>query len=384
MSDTLDTIYNLPDISFVDDISLEDFQSGMISAFCEKYKEITGEPITLSKADPNRIIILAAAQYLYQAVLQVDKAGKMNFLKYTYGKYLRNLAALKGVSAAPAQKASVEVRWNLEETRTVSTAIPAGTRVTADWVTYFEVIEDTLIPAGDTYKIITMRCTEAGAAGNDFAAGEINEMVDPVAFISSVINTSTSAGGADEESDERLLERVFLAPSGYSVAGSEAAYIYHAKNCDPAIGDVKVTSPSPGIVDLRFIMSDGSLPSTERINALLDYLASNDIRPLTDSVQAGAPDQVAYNITLTYYIRQSDQASEQAIKDAVAAAIADYQVWQKSRIGRAINPDELISRMIHAGAKRVTLTAPEYTVIDEDEVASCSAVTVTYGGIEGD
>ena len=56
MVDTLEKIYNLPDVSFVDDISLEDLQSALMSAFCDRYQEITGKPITLSKADPTRII----------------------------------------------------------------------------------------------------------------------------------------------------------------------------------------------------------------------------------------------------------------------------------------------------------------------------------------
>ena len=133
MNDTLETIYSLPDVTFGDDISLEDLQSAMITDFCERYQEITGKPIVLSKADPNRIILLAVAQYLYQGLLHVDRAGKMNFLKYSYGPYLRHLAALKGVTEMEPQKATVTVRWSLEEAREQDTTIPVGTRITADW-----------------------------------------------------------------------------------------------------------------------------------------------------------------------------------------------------------------------------------------------------------
>lgn len=384
MADTLDKIFNLPDISFVDDLTLRELQTELITAFCEKYEEITGEKISLKKADPNRIILLAVAQYLYQGLLQIDRAGKMNFLKYSYGNYLRNLAALKGVEVKPAKQASVQMAFSLEEARDTVTSIPAGTRVTADWETFFAVRNYAEIPAGDTSVTVTADCTEAGSKGNGFILGEITTLVDPLPMITAVTNTDTSAGGMDEESDESLLERVYLAPSGYSVAGSEAAYIYHAKSFDPKIGDIKVTCPSPGVVDLRFIMSDGSLPSSSKASALLAYLSANNLRPLTDNVQAGAPTQAGYNIELTYYIRQSDLESEQTIKDAADKAIADYQLWQKSRIGRAINPDELISRLIAAGVKRVELTAPEYTEIDSDEVAACNSVSVTYGGLESD
>lgn len=384
MADTLETIYNLPDISFVDDLSLEDLQSTLITGFCEKYQEITGEPIVLSKADPNRIILLAVAQYLYQGLLQVDKAGKMNFLKYSYGPYLRHLAALKGVTEMEPQKATVTVRWSLEEAREQDTAIPAGTRVTADWEVFFETLDDVIIPAGSTDTTVTMTCTEAGAKGNGFASGEITVMADPVPFISSVINTAESVGGMDAESDESLAERVFLAPSGYSVAGSEAAYIYHAKSYSTAIGDVRVTNPSAGIVDVRFIMADGSLPTADDIAGLSDYLSASERRPLTDYVQVGAPDTVDYTVTATYYIGRRNQASEAGIKAAVEEAVESYKAWQSGAIGRDINPNELVSRMMQAGAKRVVVTAPAAATIGSTDIGNCATTTLTYGGLEDD
>jgi len=82
MSDYLENIDNLPDISFIDNKTLEDVQVLLINSFQEKYKTITGKKITLSRADPNRLILLSCAQVIYQGLQNIDKAGKMNFLKY--------------------------------------------------------------------------------------------------------------------------------------------------------------------------------------------------------------------------------------------------------------------------------------------------------------
>lgn len=384
MVDTLEKIYNLPDVSFVDDISLEDLQSALMSAFCDRYQEITGKPITLSKADPTRIILLAVAQYLYQGLLHVDRAGKMNFLKYSYGPYLRHLAALKGVTEMEPQKATVTVTWSLEEAREQDTTIPAGSRITGDWKVFFETLSETTIPAGDTDVTVEMTCTEAGVQGNGFAAGELSIMADPVPFIADVINTTVSTGGMDAESDESLAERIFLAPSGYSVAGSEAAYVYHAKSYSTDIGDVRVTNPSPGVVDIRFIMSDGSLPTADDITGLSDYLSAAERRPLTDYVQVSAPGTVDYTITATYYIGSRNQSIEAGIKTAVEAAVEDYKTWQGSAIGRDINPNELVSMMMQAGAKRVVVTAPVSTAIGATYIGNCTGTTLTYGGLEND
>ena len=84
MPENLDTIDSLPDISFIDGLSLEDVQGSLLTDFVEKYQELTGKKIQLSKSDPYRIMLLSCAQLIYQGLQNVDKAGKMNFLKYAY------------------------------------------------------------------------------------------------------------------------------------------------------------------------------------------------------------------------------------------------------------------------------------------------------------
>lgn len=384
MADILDAIDNLPDISFIDDLTLQDMQNLMITAYQDKWEELTGETIHLKRADPNRIILLASAQFIYQGLLNVDKAGKMNFLKYSYGDYLKHLAAFKNTPELEQQKATVSVRWSLAEARAVATAIPEGTRATADWETFFETTEYNEIPAGETEIIVTMTCTETGEKGNGFQAGEIIEMVDPLPFIDSIENTTESAGGTDEESEQSLAERAYLAPSGYSTAGPEDAYIYHAKSYDPEIGDILPTSPSPGVVDIRFIKADGSLPTAGEIAGLKAYLEAADRKPLTDSLQIGAPTAVNYQIAATYYINKSDQSSAAAIQGAALQALEDYQAWQCGKIGRDINPDELLGLLKQAGVKRVVITYPQYTELTQAQVAHCTAAALTYGGLEND
>ena len=327
---------------------------------------------------------MSVAQYLYQGLLHVDRAGKMNFLKYSYGPYLRHLAALKGVTEMEPQKATVTVSWSLEEAREQDTTIPAGTRITADWEVFFETLSDVVIPAGDTDATAVMTCTETGTKGNNFAPGELCIMADPVPFIADVVNTTQSTGGMDAESDESLAERVYLAPSGYSVAGSEAAYVYHAKSYGTNVGDVRVTNPSPGVVDVRFLMADGSLPDTDAIAKLSDYLSADERRPLTDYVQVSAPSTVSYTITATYYIGSRNHSIFACIKAAVETAVEEYKAWQGGAIGRDINPDELVSRMMQAGAKRVVITYPVSTVVPSTSVGVCAATNLTYGGLEND
>ncbi|EJX4857691.1 baseplate J protein, partial [Salmonella enterica] len=57
------------------------------------------------------------------------------------------------------------------------------------------------------------------------------------------------------------------------------------------------------------------------------------------------------------------------IQSEVSKALEEYKLWQRSVMGRDINPDEIISRFKNAGAKRLEITSPVFTVISEIQAA---------------
>ena len=384
MSDILNTIDNLPDISFIDGLTLENIQSQMLSDFVEKYQGITGKKIQLSKSDPNRIIMLSCAQIIYQGLQNIDKAGKMNFLKYAYDDYLENMGAFKKVTRNPAKFAQVPVKFTLSGKREAATSIPQGTRVTAAYEVYFATTKYAEIPPGETEITVMTECTEAGTIGNDFAAGELTTLVDPIGFISKVENTQKSTGGTEVESDQNMAERIYLAPSSYSTAGPDDAYEYWVKDSNPFIGDVKITSPTPGLVDIRFVMTDGTVPDDTTIAAVTAAVNQRGKRPLTDQVQVRRPEIEEYSIDVTYYINTSDSNAATAIQAQAETAVEEYRLWQATKVGRDINPDELIARLNDAGAKRAEVRSPAFRVIGETAKAQCTGVNVVYGGLEND
>ena len=86
--------------------------------------------------------------------------------------------------------------------------------------------------------------------------------MDPVPYVKSVVNVTKSDGGSGEESEESFRERIFLAPSSYSVAGPADAYEYWVKQYNSAaIEDVKIYEPVEAVVDIRILLQGGVLPS---------------------------------------------------------------------------------------------------------------------------
>ena len=137
-------------------------------------------------------------------------------------------------------------------------------------------------------------------------------------------------------------------------------------------------------VTIEFVMENGELPTEGIIQGLQIYLANEQIRPLTDKVIVKAPDTVDYDLDVKYYINTSDLKRADTIKTDVAAAVEQYIVWQRSKIGRDINPSQLIQMMMSAGAKRVEVKLPVFQVVGAANVAKLVSQNVAYGGIEDD
>lgn len=384
MDNMLKSVFELPDVSFIDNDTLQDMMERLVNNYEKRYKELTGKTVSLGAADPMRIALYAVALDLFQIEQYVDRAGKQDLLKYSYGEFLDNLAGGRGVTRNQPAAAKTTVRFTLSETKSYAIAIPAGTKVTNGEGIYFQTIEYAEVSAGSEYADVGTECTEVGIKGNDLLPGQINVLVNPLPYIQSVANITTSEGGAELETDDSLAERTYIAPSSYSVAGPDDAYVYWARTYNANIGSVKPTSPTPGEAVIYILLRDGSMPGTEILNGLEDYLAQNKIRPMTDLVSVSAPTPISLAVNLTYYINQSDLSSALTIQQETEKAINEYIVWQTTEIGRDINPDELRKRIRAAGAKRVEITSPVFTVVGDEAVAQLTAKTVTYGGLEDD
>lgn len=381
----ISAIQNTPDVSFIDNKTIDDVRGDMVADFEAFMTEASGSRVSLGRASVHRMILYSAAAQIYQAMQYIDRAGKQSLLKYSYSEFLDNLALLKGVTREPAKAATTTIRFTASATRTLATPIPAGTRISSSGSVYFQTTEYAEIPAGDLTVDVPAECTVTGKDGNGLAIGEVSTIVDPIPYITSATNLTATEGGADVEDDATLAERVYLAPGAYSTAGPEDGYLYHAKAYNAAIGDVVATSnQEAGQVDIVFIMADGSTPGSSMISGLQAYLSGKTIRPMTDKLTVSAPEEIAYNIELTYYINRSDSARAVAIQAAVTQAVEDYKAWQRT-IGRDVNPSQLAAMVMEAGAKRVTVTAPTFAPVAATKVAALSgSASVTYGGLEDD
>lgn len=379
------SVKDIPKVDFIDGMTLEQLESGMKSRYEQKKEELTGYPVSLQPADESSLILNACAVYMFQGFQFVQRAGEQNMLGMSYGNALDQLGAIAGVTRKDAQAAVCTLKFTLSEKRTSVTSIPQGTMASASGQVYFATTEYAEIPAGQLSVEVPAACTVTGEVGNGYAAGTITTMIDRIGYVESVTNVNSTAGGADIESDESLADKIFLAPSGFSVAGPTDAYAYFCKAHNSQIDDVYVDSPTPGSVVVYITMEGSKLPEEAVIEDLEEYLKNDQVRPLTDNVSVSAPQTVDYSVSVKYWINRSSAGQAAALQEDIEAAVQSYIEWQQAKIGRDINPDQLIQMMVAAGAKRVEITAPAFKSIQKTQIpAITDEATVTYGGVEDD
>ena len=149
MANTIQSVKDLPDVSFIDNDTLQAMQARLVTNFENEYKRITGKEISLSPSDPNRIVLYAHALELYQVEQYIDRAGKQDLIKYSYGEFLDNLGAGRGVIRKQPASAKTTLRFTLSEIRPSAVGIPEGTKVTNGNLLFFKTSVTVL---GETHK----------------------------------------------------------------------------------------------------------------------------------------------------------------------------------------------------------------------------------------
>ncbi|WP_404427313.1 baseplate J/gp47 family protein [Ureibacillus chungkukjangi] len=372
---------DLPEVTFVE-TDANKILNDMISGYEAAYFQQTGKIKKLYPGDPIRIFLYSQALRELQLRVILNDTAKQNLLKYARGEVLQNLGAFFRTDKLAAESARVLMKFNLSAARPTNEIIPSGTRVSPGNEIYFTVIEDTVIPAGVTFVEVLTQCVQTGTIGNDFTPGQINILVDPLPYNATVENIETSSGGIEAENDDNYRNRIHLAPEGFSTAGPEGAYEYFVRQFSPLISDVKIFSPSDGVVDIRVLLQNGEIPNQTLLDGLLSYMSDKSRRPLTDKVQVGAPEIIQYDLDVVYYLRSSDISVEQDMRARVEHSVDEYTMWQRSKIGRDINPSELTAKTILAGAKRIEISSPNHTVLSDIQVAVVNIKSVSFGGFE--
>ncbi|KMS58577.1 baseplate assembly protein [Sphingobium cupriresistens] len=215
------------------------------------------------------------------------------------------------------------------------------------------------------------------------------------------------------ESDTDFRRRMVLAPEGYSVAGPEGAYIFHALSADADVLDASATTPKPDSIrqlvqsvlishgasaELRNAMAaalnaavwpgqvilsvlsrtgDGVAPP-DLVEKVETYLSDETRRPLTDDVTAQSATVVPYAVVANVTTFRGPDAS---LVLATARARLDAYVADSHRLGRDITRSAILAALHVEGVQNVALTSPATDIIITRQQAPwCIDIMVTHTG----
>lgn len=294
---------------------------------------------------------------------------------------------------------------------------PAGTVFTA------------LVESDPVYKILQvaayremlLRQRVNDAAKNVMLAYATKAFLDNLAAFYGVTRLTIDPGDPDKaipptmEEDDDLRRRCTLAPSGYSVAGPDDAYIFHALSASGSVLDAKPTSPTPddikalvlqvlaehaaapalvtdmsdaldgadwpGDVLVSVLSRDGDGTASPALIATVQAeLSAKTVRPLTDHVSVRSAEIVPFDIVGTRYTfggPDSDLVLA-ASDDSLAAYLAESK-----KLARDITLDGIYAAIRVPGIQRTDLTSPTANiVISGSQAAHCTRIDLAYGGID--
>ncbi len=322
--------------------------------YCEKLQTLTGEK--MYEGDER----LVYAQCFFTVIVALfntfNESAKARMLKYAYGEILDAIGEFNNCQRLQPSKATCTISFKTTSAKSNAITIPKGTRVT-DGVYTFQTVEDCTLAVGLLSVSVDAECVDGGTKANGIPVGSISTIIDTVIGITGCTNTTVSSGGDngepypyDEENhpdgdngegDDRYRERIRLANSAYSCAGSENAYIYWAKTASADIVDVRVISEQQaGTIDLVIMTKDG-VTSDELIEKVLEICSSDEVRPMNDIVNVIAPEIIPYDIEIEYTVMDGNQGQAIADLSGENGACNRFAEYTGAKLGRDINPDLL-------------------------------------------
>lgn len=387
--------------------------------------ELTHKPLYAGQCEATMISLIS-----YQSSVNKIKYAeslKMCLLRYAKGIWLDLYGEFWHCPRIKATPAEDVLQVKLFDVFEVDKILPKDSEIeTKDGLYVFKTLEDLIIPSGQMYGTVKIESELAGAALNDYAAGDINSLVKNYEYIESVTNLNGASGGSDPEEDDDYRERLFLAPEKLSTAGTETGYKYLAMSAHKDIIDVSVDLPQEpasvtigesvyvenggvfddeavtgtvnyktgvmeltfaepvsavkiriepaATVELRILTKDGEA-SSAILGAVDETLSPYDKRPMTDNVLSYSASKVNFTVSGKVIIERN--ANYATVCEAIDTALAKYFELVRSQL----ECDVLLSDII----KVIKLVEGVYDVELTSPTASLKgSKKIFYNGLKGD
>ena len=210
------------------------------------------------------------------------------------------------------------------------------------------------------------------------------------------------------ESDEEYRARIQLALEGYTTAGSEGAYKFHALAAHADVEDVGILAPNfqrvqlaglpdgvialrcenavglddplPGDVAVTLLKRQESTTPSEDIQAAVEQALNKEkIRPLTDRPRVTFAQFVSYQVQAKLWFYPGPDSG--LLIDEAQAQTQSY-VNKRRAIGHDVSISGLHAALHRQGVQRVELVQPIADIaINDYQSAHCTGISISNMGV---
>ena len=316
----------------------------------------------------NVMLVLRAFSYRELYLREYfNSLSKAFFLSTATGSDLDNLSeTLYGLYRLKGAKPYADMEFSLTSALSYDVLIPTGFELTDTTGSHFaKLLEDVIIKAGEISAVGVIELQEEIAS----ISVKTEIQVSPLPYVQ-VKQLGDFVNGSNPENDEDFKERIRVSFANKSTAGSVLTYKSFALSADERIKEVKVLSPSAGIVDVVYYSSEADEIMQERIENTLN---ADDVRPLTDLVQVKPVNKINFDVTGEITIKSGVDVSS-----VYLSAINNLQNLS-FKISEDVSIARIIDSLMVVGVVDVSLTAPTANiVIDDYSIAILNSVNISY------
>lgn len=238
------------------------------------------------------------------------------------------------------------------------------------------------------YREMILRQRINDAAQANMLAYSNDEDLDNLAAFYSVERLVTDPGQPDAtppvpatyETNTSLRSRTQMAPEGFSTAGPEGAYKFHALSASGDVRDVAIDSPTPGQVRVTVLSDDGDGVPTAALLALVDQaLNHEDVRPLTDQVLTVPAEVLPFRVVARLVMLPGPTPAPVI----AAAEKATRNYVQDCKLGADVTLSGLYAALHQPGVQSVQLIEPAGPVeCATNQAAYCTGIDVNLAGVD--
>ena len=303
--------------------------------------------------------LYALASEVQSLLAQADWVLDQSFPQTAVGQYLDYHAETRALARLPAAKATGVLRFSAPSAAVTDYEIEQGSVAMTSGGVRFETTEKATLAKGETYVDVPASAVEAGASGNAIA-GTIHLI----------------SGGSDEESDEKLRERV-LASYKRLPNGANAAFYEQEAMSFPNVAAAKAVGRARGIGTVDVYVSTHAGAPDEKLLGEIEAVLQKK-REIAVDVEVKAPTEKTVNMSAELTAEQGWTMQE--ITDAATAALQAY--FTGERLGEAVYTAKLASILYGVeGVKNCHLLTPDEDVsVSATELPVLGTVTITEIG----